>query len=664
MWKRGLLAALLVGLGIGMAGVLSRTASADDDTGRITKLVRDLGSKKFAIRDRAKRELETLGMEALEALRQAARSADLETSRRAGAILKKLEEKIERDNLLAPKKIRLNVKDAPVLDAVAELSRQSGYNIQILGDRAALATRKVTLDTGDTTFWQAFDQLCQKGGLAENTTVNPYAQPVMPGGPFPGPQPVPLPVQPVPPVKILPAPAPAVPVPAPAVPRPAPAPAVLPAPAQPPQAVPLPAPALKPAVQIRRFQLQQGAAQVQVEVKVEAQAVQAQAAPAGKLVLPAQGQAQAPAQVQVAPVQKALPPVQGKLVPAVQPPAVQPVPPVQVQPGRVVRPIRPVVNLGQMNLVDGKRPELPTAYSGAVRVRALSSPPQQFGGRIGPAVPQAAGEAVLYLEITPEPRVQNFALTNGSGVQLDKAIDDQGQSLTVPMDPMPGDNLGGPAFGRGGLAIQPAYYYGHNPYGIQSRYTHLRLKLGEKKAKTLKELSGHISAQMLAPPQALVTIDNVTKAAGKKVESGGGSIEVLSFQKQADGSYQVKFRLQTPQQFIPAPFRGQIIQQGGMPANGAVGGGVVQIGPNGRVIRTYYNTHGLPSLLDAKGGALTLCQPPTRIYQAAFGGNPTQEVTMTFRRQGEQGEPSRLVLEGQRNVSVQIPFTLRNVPLP
>jgi len=320
-----------------------------------------------------------------------------------------------------------------------------------------------------------------------------------------------------------------------------------------------------------------------------------------------------------------------------------------------------VVNLGQMNLVDGKRPGYPTAYSGAVRVRALPAVPQNLGGMV-PAVRKQAGETVIYLEVTAEPRVQNFALVNESAVQLDKAIDDQGQNLTVPMDPMPVvGGLNNPAF-NGRVLIRPVY--GYSPYGVQSRYTHLRLKLGEKQAKTLKELSGHISAQMLAPPQAIVTVENVAKAAGKKVEQGGGSIEVLSYQKQADGSYQIKFRLQTPQQFIPAPFRGAVPPQaGGMPANGR-GGAVVQIGPNGQVMQTFYNTHGLPSLLDAKSRALGLSQPPLRIYQGGFGGVAVQEITMTFRSQNDQGEPSRLVLEGQRNVSVQIPFTLRNVPMP
>src|SRR5207248_2605294 len=160
-------------------------------------------------------------------------------------------------------------------DAVAELARQSGYNIQVLGDRAALASRKITLDTGETTFWQAFDQLCEKGGLVENSNFNPngggpYVQPGLPGQPVPPPPPQQL------------------------------------RPAQPVQVQPVPLPA-----------------------------------PNGPVM----------------------------------------------RPGVRVRPI-----VGQLNLTDGKRPNWPTSYSGAIRVRAVPSLPQVQGRMIVPQAEKRAGE--------------------------------------------------------------------------------------------------------------------------------------------------------------------------------------------------------------------------------------------------------------------------------
>jgi hypothetical protein len=51
------------------------------------------------------------------------------------------------------------------------------------------------------------------------------------------------------------------------------------------------------------------------------------------------------------------------------------------------------------------------------------------------------------------------------------------------------------------------------------------------------------------------------------------------------------------------------------------------------------------------------------MYRGGFGVL-TMEVTMVFRQNNGQGEPAQLVLHGQRNISVQVPFTLRDVPLP
>ena len=57
----------------------------------------------------------------------------------------------------------------------------------------------------------------------------------------------------------------------------------------------------------------------------------------------------------------------------------------------------------------------------------------------------------------------------------------------------------------------PARLIAPAPFGQygQRQYLTVRLKLGEKKAKALKELTGNFSAQVLAPTEALMTVDNV-----------------------------------------------------------------------------------------------------------------------------------------------------------
>jgi len=97
---------------------------------RIEELVKQLGSSKFAERDKAKRELESIGAPALPALRQGAKSEDAEVSRRAGELLRTLQDKLTTAAYLSPKKVRLNVKDTSVLEAVEQLSKTSGYPLK------------------------------------------------------------------------------------------------------------------------------------------------------------------------------------------------------------------------------------------------------------------------------------------------------------------------------------------------------------------------------------------------------------------------------------------------------------------------------------------------------------------------------------------------------
>src|SRR6516225_9827351 len=78
------------------------------DPKRIAELVQQLGSMKFLERENARRELEAIGTPAIEALKKAAKSQDLETNRRAGEILRLLEERKNTAQILVAKRVRLN----------------------------------------------------------------------------------------------------------------------------------------------------------------------------------------------------------------------------------------------------------------------------------------------------------------------------------------------------------------------------------------------------------------------------------------------------------------------------------------------------------------------------------------------------------------------------
>jgi hypothetical protein len=95
---------------------------------------------------------------------------------------------------LVPTKVHLKFTDTPVDQAVAELSRKSGYFLFLADEegKGELKKRTITLDTGEVTFWEAFEKLCAKGGLVEGAAaLVPKTMPSLPPPPKPG-EPIPL----------------------------------------------------------------------------------------------------------------------------------------------------------------------------------------------------------------------------------------------------------------------------------------------------------------------------------------------------------------------------------------------------------------------------------------------------------------------------------------
>lgn len=168
---------LVIGLGVALMMALSLVRAdeprADDaaEIARIGKLIDQLGSDSFADREQARRDLEAIGVPALKGLRRAETKGDLETARRVTELIRTIEEKKLTAELLTPKKVHLNLKDVPVLQAVEMLAKLSGYAVRVDGDRTLLTGKTVTLDTGLVPFWEAIDRLGEKAGLAEKSTI-------------------------------------------------------------------------------------------------------------------------------------------------------------------------------------------------------------------------------------------------------------------------------------------------------------------------------------------------------------------------------------------------------------------------------------------------------------------------------------------------------------
>jgi hypothetical protein len=147
-------------------------------------------------------------------------------------------------------------------------------------------------------------------------------------------------------------------------------------------------------------------------------------------------------------------------------------------------------------------------------------------------------------------------------------------------------------------------------------------------------------------PQTLVTVDEVLKAGGKTFAGPGCSLEVLEAARTDDGLIKVRLKVESPPK--------EINEGAAMPFNGI--NGVIII--NGRVLGgpDRSATPASFALQDDQGRPLALA----RSDQA--GNGPTQGFDLYF-RPGE-GRPARLVYTGRRGAVVDVPFVLRDVPLP
>jgi hypothetical protein len=417
--------------------------------------------------------------------------------------------------------------------------------------------------------------------------------------------------------------------------------------------------------------------------------------------------AQAPAQP--APPVPPPPAVQIQIAPA-NGPAIAPAPPGI----RFGNPILRGHMQGQIILKAGKPKKLPTDDTSAVRVRAMAKA-DVFG-----AAPE--GEILLGLEVAPEPKLQWQYLQS---VRIDKAVDDQGQTLSqvVPMNPVPpggigfgGGAPGAPGAGGAAPAIMPpgrpvavpAIWWG----GGVGQGVAVHLKKGEKAAKSLKELKGVVTAQVLTEARPMITADNLAKAAGKTFKgTDGGFIKVTDVKTQ-EGQTTLEFEFEQPagvmpdqprMNQMPPPFGGPVpggpvrIQPAPLPAvpppappgapAPAAGGGqagqavaqpaqVAQVKvqiqarpaiapPGGAIGAPMFNGpfNGL-TVQDEKGNAL-----PIQIRQSMFrgpgaGGMNIFAYTVVCVPQKDQGQPAKIVFSGRKSVSVEAPFTLKEVPLP
>ena len=157
-------ASLLLTAGAMILGIGPQTPAAESDSPdtriRVARLVKDLGSPSYRLREAADVELSRLGPESREELEKAARDDDPEIRLRARRLLKQ----IKISQLWKGTPIDLTVTDMSVADAVGEVVKQSGNDIAVGDQYGSFEEATITSDRGQSTFWPVVDEICRKSG--------------------------------------------------------------------------------------------------------------------------------------------------------------------------------------------------------------------------------------------------------------------------------------------------------------------------------------------------------------------------------------------------------------------------------------------------------------------------------------------------------------------
>jgi hypothetical protein len=321
-----------------------------------------------------------------------------------------------------------------------------------------------------------------------------------------------------------------------------------------------------------------------------------------------------------------------------------------VRSGRV-RPNMPGPNT--IVLLDGPDVKLPSCRSGAVRARI---PPP--GTTIDGLAPVGADEVVLPLQISAEPKLH---WQGALDVRVDRAVDDRGRPVVVmpALREAPADDFE-PVFINGAIIMQHARRGG--PVGV-------RVRRGDKSSSRLAEMSGTIAGQVrVAEP--LAAADAPLKAVGQTVRGTAGvQVKITAASRADSGEVTIGAEVHLPSDVqLPqaAPGQAGVMVGGAMVIQG--GGVVIQqggFGPGGQQPALPAGTteyQGL-SVEDARGRRFSVVRGGLQMNRFAQDGSVYQ-LTATFKSTEAGHEPARLVLTGTRPATVEIPFALKDVPLP
>ncbi len=311
-----------------------------------------------------------------------------------------------------------------------------------------------------------------------------------------------------------------------------------------------------------------------------------------------------------------------------------------------------VAVLDKTLIYDGTPVNLPTSLAGAVRVRALP---------IGTPIPNAIGNSDEYLvplQISAEAKVDCSATS--ASIKSTQAIDDQGRRFNAVITGLVRTSNEDPE-----MVILNNMFIANQNVGapsnnaVRNQFVALRIRKGTGVSKSLREVTGTIALPVRVNAE-LVAMEQPMKAAGKTVREEFGEITVHSIDKTSDGNIKLDVSVVYPHDV-------RMSSMAGIP-NAAM----VNFRGNGAVLPAAAGSAPIPgngkseilgiSLREANGNRLLI----TSYVQPSINhGNDGMRVrtTMMFHLSKDAVDPTRLSVNGSHAASVEVAFTLKNVPV-
>ena len=251
------------------------------------------------------------------------------------------------------------------------------------------------------------------------------------------------------------------------------------------------------------------------------------------------------------------------------------------------------------------------------------------------------------MEVRPEAHLEWTQLI---ALRIERAVDDRGHKVSHTGDFIESGFAGNPYLDN--MQFMQLNDMDMQQTGSTSlRQIPIALIVGSKAIRNLRELSGTVCGRVRTAPEPLVTVDNLPKTVGKATKGVDGSeVKITECKRGADGLCQLTVELKVT-------LETQMVDN----MNGIfLGGRRPQLDQANILLNKDDPTSPPLKVFNAKGEALEFVTGTLHVQANNFA---SRIFTLVYKPGTSDSDPTKLEYVGRREVLVEVPFTLKDVPL-